>query len=205
MRYEGRGGRMPPGDFISAASWSESFSFEDLEQLFVEVDRLVWTIAAYPDGSDDRDGVENTTLAAIAGWFLGRKLRSLRCWSSLTASADGAAGAGAGAHPHCHRHRFAAQPRARRHPHAHRSATAKPAPTPTETHSFAHRRLHEGARHRPDAATTAPRADTAACCKVGSVSAAPCEISQPRNVAADERGCMLTCISGATAHGLTRP
>ncbi len=78
---------------ISAASWSElpatPFSFEDLDQLFVDVDRLVWTLAAYPDGSDDRDGIENTALAAVAGFFLGRKLRAMKAlpsaedWSNL--------------------------------------------------------------------------------------------------------------------------
>jgi hypothetical protein len=73
---------------INAASWSEPpttpFGFEDLEHRFASVDRVIWTVAAHADGSDDRDGAENTTLAAIAGWFLGRELRG----STLTLDAE---------------------------------------------------------------------------------------------------------------------
>jgi hypothetical protein len=48
------------------------YTFDDFDSLFGTVSRVVWTIPAYPHGSDLRDGSETARFATIAGWFAGR-------------------------------------------------------------------------------------------------------------------------------------
>jgi hypothetical protein len=45
---------------------------EDLHKSFRHVARVVWSIASYPEGTDTRDGAENSANALVAGWFYAR-------------------------------------------------------------------------------------------------------------------------------------
>lgn len=48
------------------------FPLTELEDRFGETARLVWTIANFGEGADERDGAENAANAIIAGWFFAR-------------------------------------------------------------------------------------------------------------------------------------
>jgi hypothetical protein len=45
---------------------------EDLHKSFRQVARVVWSIASYPEGTDIRDGAENSANGLVAGWFYAR-------------------------------------------------------------------------------------------------------------------------------------
>ena len=73
---KGEGGACRREKQTTRPDWSEPltghFTFFDLQQLFGDVGKLVWTIAAFAESSDSRDGSETARFAAIVGWFVGR-------------------------------------------------------------------------------------------------------------------------------------
>jgi hypothetical protein len=71
---------LSPGQYIGATLREEqqafdstwlvppgAIAFEDLNKEFRQVSRVVWAIAAYPEGLDTRDGAENSSNALVAG------------------------------------------------------------------------------------------------------------------------------------------
>ncbi len=62
------------------------FLLTEFDEQFGDTARLVWTIANFGEGTDERDGAENAANAIIAGWFFTRclgpdaSLRNDRFW-----------------------------------------------------------------------------------------------------------------------------
>jgi hypothetical protein len=56
-----------------------SFNFHDLAALTLGVERLIWTVAHFGEGADERDGGENAANGVIAGWFFATILLRHRC------------------------------------------------------------------------------------------------------------------------------
>ena len=50
----------------------DSFNLNDIHTEFMDVTQVVWAIAAYSDGTDVRDGLENAANGVISGWFYAR-------------------------------------------------------------------------------------------------------------------------------------
>jgi hypothetical protein len=50
------------------------FNFHDIPNLLRGVERLIWTIADFGEGADERDGAENAGNGVIAGWFFAEML-----------------------------------------------------------------------------------------------------------------------------------
>ncbi|RYZ05445.1 MAG: hypothetical protein EOO73_19535 [Myxococcales bacterium] len=61
------------------------FNLHDIPNLLRGVERLVWTIADFGEGADERDGAENAGNGVIAGWFFADVLN--RHGGSLTPAA----------------------------------------------------------------------------------------------------------------------
>jgi hypothetical protein len=69
-------------------TWREvpdfNFTFNDLPSVTHDVQRLIWTVTSFGEGSDERDGGENAANGVIAGWFCAGIIRR---HGSLTADA----------------------------------------------------------------------------------------------------------------------
>jgi hypothetical protein len=52
------------------------FNLNDLQTEFANVTQVVWCIASFSEGSDDRDGAENAANAIICGWFYARTFKA---------------------------------------------------------------------------------------------------------------------------------
>jgi hypothetical protein len=55
---------------------SNRSNLKDLQTEFANVTQVVWCIASFSQGSDDRDGAENAANAIICGWFYARTLKA---------------------------------------------------------------------------------------------------------------------------------
>ena len=76
---------LSPGRYIGAtlreeqqvldATWLSppgTVAVEDLNKELRQVSSVVWSVAAYPEGTDSRDGAENSSNGLMAGWFFAR-------------------------------------------------------------------------------------------------------------------------------------
>lgn len=80
---------LSPSSYVGAAlreeqserypSWKyprDSFNLNDIHTEFLDVTQVVWAIAAYSEGSDLRDGLENAANGVISGWFYARACKT---------------------------------------------------------------------------------------------------------------------------------
>jgi hypothetical protein len=61
-------------EWKTAADLGGPIGLTDLSERLRGISRVVWTISSHNDGVDQRDGVENTGHAIVAGWHFGRTI-----------------------------------------------------------------------------------------------------------------------------------